>query len=723
MKDKVIKKINAFFPQIREKTFSFRNIAIIIGILLAGTILWLYYGAVPSADQLIKRKIAQTSIIYDSTGEHVLYELYGEENRRLVSHDEIPDYMRIAIIATEDANFYHHIGIDPMAILRAIKVNIKHNEIRQGASTITQQLARMAFLTKEQTLKRKVLEAVFAIKMEINYTKDEILDQYINEIPFGANTYGVETASETYFGKKAIELTLDEAAFLAALPKATSYYSPYSSNRNALVIRQKDILQKISDTRLITKEEMQKAMSVNTLEKVKPLSQPIVAPHFVFFVLDELEKKYGEDFIQTGGLKIYTSLDYNMQKIAEDAVFRGSQKNISRGATNAALVAVDPKNGNVLVMVGSKDYFDKSIDGEVNIATSLRQPGSSFKPFAYAHAFELGYQPETMILDAETNFGPDGTGKDYIPVNYDGQFHGLLPLRSTLSMSLNIPAVKILYLAGIDGTIDLAHKMGITTLNDRKRYGLSLVLGGGEVKLVDMASAFSVFANDGIRNKARAITKITNSAGKIIQEGKIDPQRVLNEQVARKINSILSDNSARAPVFGSNSPLTLKGKTVAAKTGTTSGFRDAWTVGYTPSLAVGVWAGNNDNHAMKIGSDGVYVAAPIWNDFMIRVLANKSNEEFVPYEVVKDKEQIAGITARIVYYNNKSGKKISEDKAKKTDSDKVSIKLEYGYGKDDSGKFMNIAMPDPTDPMFNQWLDQFKNQKGKDEDEEDEEDD
>ena len=698
---KKAKKFNIPFFRNKQISFGIRGIILVIIFLFVCAILWLYYSTTPAASQLVNRKISQTSIIYDNTGQHVLYELYGEENRKIISHNEIPDNIRIATIATEDANFYHHIGIDPLAILRAFKVNIEHNEIRQGASTITQQLARMAFLTKEQTFKRKILEIIFAFKIEIHYTKDEILDQYINEIPYGANTYGIETASETYFGKKAIDLTLDEAAFLAALPKATSYYSPYSSNSEALVGRQKDILKKIGELNFATKEDVQKALSINTLEKVKPLSQPIIAPHFVFFVINQLEQKYGEDFIQTGGLKIYTSLNYDMQKIAEDAVQRGAQKNISRGATNAALVAVDPKNGNVLAMVGSKDYFDKTIDGEVNIATSSRQPGSSFKPFAYAHAFEIGYQPETVVMDAETNFGPDGSGKDYIPVNYDGTFHGLLPLRSTLAMSLNIPAVKILYLAGIDGTIDLAHRMGITTLNDRSRYGLSLVLGGGEVKLLDMASAFSVFANDGIRNPAQSIISIIDSIGKIYQQEELNPQRVLDEQVARKINSILSDNSARAPVFGSNSPLILKGKTVAAKTGTTSEFRDAWTIGYAPSIAVGVWAGNNDNRPMKAGSDGVYVAAPIWNDFIKQALADKPNETFVMY----DKSAANNVSVKISYHNKKSGKEISKDKAGKTDPDKVDVQVGYNPN---SG-VISIALPSVGDPMYKQWLEQLRN--------------
>lgn len=700
------KKFNIKFFRNKQISFGIFDVVKIVIILFICAIIWLYYSVTPAANQLVNRKIAQTSIIYDSTGEHVLYELYGEENRKIISHDEIPDNIRIAIVATEDASFYHNIGIDPLAIMRAFKINMQHNEIRQGASTITQQLARMAFLTKEQTLKRKMLEILFAFKIEIHYTKAEILDQYLNEIPYGANTYGIETASETYFSKKAKDLTLDEAAFLAALPKATSYYSPYSSNRDALVARQKDILQKIGELKFAPQEDIQKALSINTLEKVKPLSQPIIAPHFVFFVIDQLEQKYGTEFIQTGGLKIYTSLNYDMQKIAEDAVLRGAQKNISRGATNAALVAVDPKNGNILAMVGSKDYFDKTIDGEVNIATSLRQPGSSFKPFAYAHAFEIGYQPETVVMDAETNFGPDGSGKNYIPVNYDGTFHGLLPLRSTLAMSLNIPAVKILYLAGIDGTIDLAHRMGITTLNDRNRYGLSLVLGGGEVKLLDMASAFSVFANEGIRNPAQAIIKITDNSGKIYQQAELNPQRVLDEQVARKINSILSDNSARAPVFGSNSPLTLKDKTVAAKTGTTSSFRDAWTVGYAPSIAVGVWAGNNNNNPMKTGSDGVYVAAPIWNDFMKQVLANKPNETFVMYE----KSAANNVYAKISYYNKKSGKEISKDKANKTDPDKVEVRLDYTPGS------MGVALPGFDNPMYRQWLEQFENPEGNSDD-------
>ncbi|EKD46835.1 MAG: penicillin-binding protein, 1A family, partial [uncultured bacterium] len=389
----------------KQSMLGFLDSIAILSLIGVAAVAWLYYSVTPAASQLVERKINETSTLYDRTGEHVLYKIHGEQNRKIVAHDELPDYLRKATIATEDANFYDHIGIDPFAIARALKVNIQNNGVRQGASTITQQLARSAFLTKDRTIKRKVFEAVFAIKIERHYTKDEILDQYLNEVPYGANTYGAQTASETYFGKNAKELTLDEAALLAALPKAPSYYSPYNTHHEEVVARQKTIINRMKELNFINENEAQNALAADTLSKIKKPSAPIVAPHFVFFVLEQLENKYGRDFVETGGLDIYTTLDYDMQKLGEKVVADGAKKNIARGASNAALVAINPKDGNVLAMVGSKDYFDPTIDGQVNIATSQRQPGSSFKPFAYAHAFELGYQPETMVLDARTDFG------------------------------------------------------------------------------------------------------------------------------------------------------------------------------------------------------------------------------------------------------------------------------------------------------------------------------
>jgi penicillin-binding protein 1C len=713
MKPLLSKKYQAWFFYAKQISLGILDAVGILLVVAIGVFAWLYWSATPAASQLVNRKIAQTSVIYDASGKHVLYEIHGEENRKIISHEEIPDTMRIATVATEDANFYHHIGIDPLAIIRAIKVNLANNGIRQGGSTITQQLARSAFLTRDRTFARKILEAVFALKIERHYTKDEILDQYLNEVPYGANAYGVEAAAETFFNKPAKNLTLDEAALLAALPKAPSFYSPYGSNRDAIAQRQKKILERIGELKLAPPTDVRSALAVNTLSKIRPLVAPIAAPHFVFFVLNQLEQKYGKDFVQTGGLKIYTTLNFDMQKLAEDTVSRGAARNIARGATNAALVAVDPKSGNILAMVGSKNYYDPSIDGQVNVTISPRQPGSSFKPFVYSEAFIQGYQPETLILDARTDFGPGGAGgKDYIPRNYDGKFHGLLPMRSTLAMSLNVPAVKVLYLVGIDNTIDLAHKMGITTLNDRQRYGLSLVLGGGEVKLLDMTGAFSVFATEGMRNPVQAVMKIVDSRGKIFEQENISPQRVLDVQVARKINSILSDNRARTPIFGSNSPLVISGKTVAVKTGTTSEFRDAWTVGYTPSVAVGVWAGNNDNRPMRSGADGVFVAAPIWKDYMTQILAGQPNETFVAYDTYNAKNSSANILTKVTYYNSKTGKKISEEKASKTDPAKVEKRVEY-VQIDPSGNrqvagAMNIALPSPTDPMFKQWLGQLQ---------------
>ncbi len=694
---------------VRQALMGFFDAFVLLFFMCAGALAWLYYSATPAASELVTRKIDQTSTIYDSSGQHILYELHGEQNRKIISHSEIPDVIRNATIATEDSNFYHHIGVDPLAVLRALKVNIENDEIRQGGSTITQQLARSAFLTRDQTIQRKILEAVFAIKIERNYSKEQILDQYLNEVPYGANAYGIETASQTYFGKSANNLTLDEAAFLAALPKAPSYYSPYSTNQNELALRQRDILIRMGELKLASQTEIDSAIKVNTFLKIKSLSQPIAAPHFVFYVLGQLEEKYGKDFLQTGGLKIYTSLDFDMQKTAEQVVVSGAAKNISRGATNAALVAIDPKNGNILAMVGSKNYFDQTIDGQVNVATSPRQPGSSFKPFAYAHAFELGYQPETKILDAQTDFGPDGSGHDYIPRNYDGRFHGLLTMRETLAQSLNIPAVKTLYLASIDGTIDLAHRMGITTLNDRRRYGLSLVLGGGEVKLVDMTSAFSVFATEGIKNKVQSVERIVDQSGKIVQQSIVDSKKVLDTQVARKINSILSDNVARTPIFGPKSALILDdGRAVAAKTGTTQEFRDAWTIGYTPSIVAGVWAGNNDNHPMKDGADGVFVAAPIWKDFMQQVLLNKPRENFVAYDSQDSNvAQENGMSAVITYYKKKSGKKISEEKANKADPSRIGQRIEYIPSIDAQNSALensfSIAMPSLSDPMYARW--------------------
>jgi penicillin-binding protein 1C len=613
---------------------------------------FIYKNQTPSVSELTSFRPPQTSIIYDRSGKIVLYKIHGEENRKVLSHDEIPDVVRIATVATEDKNFYSHFGVDFFSILRALKINIENGEISQGGSTITQQLARNVYLTREKTLRRKFMETLIAFKIEKNFTKDEILDRYLNQVPYGSNAYGISAAAEVFFGKEAKNLTLDEAVFLASLPKAPTYYSPYGSNISELIVRYHRNLNQLEELKLTTPTEIEKARKINILTKVEPFHESILAPHFVFYVTSQLENKYGRDFLEKGGLKIITTLDYDLQKIGEKVVAEGGVRNVAYGASNAALVATEPKSGDILVMVGSRDFFNSTIDGQVNVAARLRQPGSSFKPIVYATAFEKGYQPETLIADVPTNFGPDGGGISYIPQNYDGKFHGVLPMRKTLAMSLNIPAIKTLALVGIDSAIDMAHRLGITTLNDRNRYGLSMAIGGAEVKLIDMASAFSVFAAEGEKYPARSILEIVDNNGESYFDKK-QGDRVINVEVARKINSVLSDNSARSAIFGPNSPLYIPGRTVAAKTGTSQEFRDAWTVGFTPSIAVGVWAGNNDSHSMHPGSDGVFVAAPIWRSFMDAVLLRYPSEGFVGYQVVAHNEKVALSEADL--------KKIEED--------------------------------------------------------------
>lgn len=651
-----------------------REIFWISGLSLGGVsagILAIYFFGTPSVVEIRDYPFKQTSFLYDRTGTNELYRLYDEENRIVISHEAIPDTMRFATIASEDKHFYSHRGIDPLAISRAFKVNLANGSIRQGGSTITQQLARSLYLSHERTLERKIREAFLALKIDSHLSKDEILDLYLNAVPYGSNAYGIETAAETFFRKSADDLTIDESALLAVLPNAPSRLSPYGSHTDELRSRQKDILRKMHELGFITDQEFRTALATDTFAKIKPLEHPILAPHFVFYAREHLEEMYGKERLQTAGWKIYTTLDYDLQQTAEQAIRRGATRNISRGASNAGLVALDPGSGEVLAMVGSKDYFDESIDGNVNVTLRARQPGSAFKPFAYSTAFEKGLQPETLILDKQVNFGPDGSGRPYIPRNYDGRFHGLMTLRQALAMSLNVPAVQVLAIAGVEDTLGLATRLGITTLTDPKRYGLALVLGGAEVKPIEMANAFSVFSQDGIRYDIDPIAKIVDRYGTEYSDAENRQGiRVLDADIARKINSILSDNAARTPIFGPKSPLAFPdGIQVAAKTGTTQNFRDAWTVGYTPSIAVAVWTGNNDGRPMKAGSDGIFVAAPIWRDFMNHALTRFPETGFAPYErkIAKPDTRLVPELAKkkTIYIDKKTGREISEKEAKK----------------------------------------------------------
>lgn len=593
----------------------------------------------PSPDKINQRDITQSTKIYDRTGNTLLYEVHGEVKRTVVPLDQMSDSIKYATIAAEDQHFYKHIGFDPLGILRATFTNITSGE-KPGGSTITQQFVKNSILTPEKTYSRKVKELILSLEMEMKFEKDEILQMYLNEIPYGSNAYGVQAASQTFFAKDANELSLAESALLASLPQAPTYYSPHGTHMETLKARQEWVLDRMLDLKYINAEEAESAKAEEL--KFQELRGGIIAPHFVIYVKEQLVEKYGEKMVEQGGLQVYTTLNMDMQRTAERVVPEGVTRNQKYNASNAALVAVDPKNGDILAMQGSKDYWDIENDGNVNVALSDRQPGSSFKPFAYAKAFQKGYTPDTILFDLITDFGGG-----YIPKNYNLGETGPLTMRASLANSKNITAVKTLYLAGVDDTIKLAREMGISTLTDSERYGLSLVLGGGEVKLLEEVAAFSVFANDGVKNEKKSILKVIDGSGKVLEENNdSEEKRVLDSQVARQINSILSDNTARSPTFGSSSSLYLGSRPAAAKTGTTQEYRDGWTIGYTPGLAVGIWAGNNDNSPMSNGAAGTYVAAPIWNAFMTDVLSGTDIEYFEkPDPVRTSKAVLNGRTA------------------------------------------------------------------------------
>ncbi len=618
--------------------------------------------ALPDLSMLSDNRIAQSTKIYDRTGTVLLYELYGEEKRTVVPFDQIPDLVKKATIAVEDRNFYAHTAIDWKSLARALVVNLTHVGVVQGGSTITQQLAKNAFLAPDRTVTRKIKELFLSYRLEKRYTKDEILALYLNQIPYGANAYGIEAAAKTYFNKSAKDLALPEIALLVSLPKAPSYYSPWGTHIKETLVRKDQTLDQMKTAGFITEAESSTAKK--TLLSFASQSAAIKAPHFVMTVQAYLSQVYGEDLMRTGGLKVTTTLDWNLQQAAETAVEEGAKRNtdLYKGK-NAALVAEDPKTGQILALVGSRDYFDESIDGNFNVATQgLRQPGSSIKPFVYCTAFAKGFQPETILFDAETEFDTTGDPeRSYKPGNFDDTFSGPVTMRNALAQSINIPAVKTLYLAGTDAVIKLAHAAGITTLNEKNRYGLSLALGGGEVKLVDMVSAYATLSQDGTHHAQVFILEVKDGKGKTLEKYKNQVNQIISPQPVRLINDVLSDEVARAPLFGASSNLTsFPGHEVAIKTGTTNDYRDAWAFGYTPAIVIGVWAGNSDNKPMERRGGSILAAVPILSAFMKTALKDKPFEPFPhPHPVNSSKPAIDGHYAingevhSILYYVNK----------------------------------------------------------------------
>ena len=622
-----------------QKSNHFRNL---IGIIMIVILIFISIGVIyvvqivkdlPRANQFGSQQISQSTKIYDRTGEILLYEIHGEEKRTIIPFEEIPDYLKWATITAENANFYNEPAFNWKAIIRALIVNLKAGRISQGGSTISQQLAKNLFLTPERTISRKIKELVLAIELESQYTKNEIFALYLNQIPYGSNAYGVEAASQIYFNKSAKELDITESAILASLPRAPTYYSPWGSHKEELFERQSYVLNRMRELGYITAEELLQAeIASQEINFAPQISGTIKAPHFTLTVRDYLINNYGKDVVERGGLKVITTLNWDFQQLAEKVVAQGAQRNEELyNGTNAALVAQDPKTGQILALVGSRDYFDVNNEGNFNVVTQgFRQPGSALKPFAYLTAFEKGFSPKTIVFDVPTEFDTTGDpAKSYQPSNFDDRFRGPVSLEQGLSQSINVPSVKVLYLAGIDNFLEKVHKFGITTLKERSRYGLSLILGGGEVKLIDLINAYSVFAREGIKHKQTFILKVEDVNGEILESYNNESIRVEEPQNIRLINQIISDEQLRGGLFQSSLHLTkFPDYEVALKTGTTNDYRDAWAIGYTPFLVVGVWAGNNNNTPMHQQGSSILAAVPIWSAFLKEAIQQYQPETF-----------------------------------------------------------------------------------------------
>lgn len=595
--------------------------------VIAGVGLFAWFAKdLPSIDQLENRVLTESTKIYDRTGTHLLYETGKDVRRTYTKIDAISPDMRNATVALEDKNFYTHHGFDPVAILRSAGIDLSSSR-EVGGSTITQQFVKLAIVGSERNLSRKIKEAILAVELEQKYSKDQILEFYLNEISYGGINLGVAAAAQSYYGTTPDKLTLAQSTFLAAIPQKPSRIN---SDMPGLLARKDFALDQMVKNGYITQDQADAAKQEDVTPQ-KNRSQKD-APHFVDYVVSQLENDYGSNFIDQG-LKVTTTLDYDKQQIAEQVVSDGMANVEKFGGSNAALVSLDAKTGQILAMVGSKDYYATDYDGQYNVATHPRQPGSSFKPIVYMTAFANGYNPNTIIFDVETDF-PQGSGlKPYHPHNFDGEgTFGPITMKTALAHSLNIPAVKTLYLAGENKVLDSTDALGYTTLGDRSQYGLSLALGSGGVKLLEHTSTFATFAREGERHPTSSILKVEDRNGDTLYDWQDSPSQVVDKTAVQELNSVLSDSAARGSVFRG---LNISGKTIAAKTGTTNDFKDAWTMMYTPSFATGVWTGNNDDTDMHYLADGIYLAAPIANAYMSKILADLPDEKFNAPPAVK----------------------------------------------------------------------------------------
>ena len=591
-----------------------------------GVIVFVAVTPVPDINSFTSRQQDQSTKIYDRTGQVLLYDYNRDAKREIVPIANVSPNLVSAVIAMEDSSFYEHGGIRFTSIIRAMLADALGGSLAQGGSTITQQVVKNILLTNEKSVARKLHEWILAIKLEQVYSKEQILETYLNNIPLGGTLYGVEAASEAYFGKTSKDLSLAEAAYLTAMIQAPTYYSPYGTHQDALTTRKDLVLDRMHTLGLITD-------TVYTSTKSEKVIFPpsgrnaIIAPHFVFYILDQLEQTYGPNALLSG-MKVITTLDADLETKAESTVNTYALKNEKDfRASNASLVAIDPASGQILAMVGSRSFFDTAIDGQYNATLSLRQPGSTMKPFIYSLALKNGYTRDTVVFDVPTQFSTackpmDTTNNKspcYAPSNYDDTFRGPMTFETALAQSINIPAIKTLYLVGIQNAITYAKSFGLSSLGDPNQYGLTLVLGGGEVRLLDLTGAYSTFANGGVLNTPTGILEVDDAQGNVLQKYEPRLTRVLPENIANDVSAMLSDAQARLPEYPLDSPLSFRGYDVAVKTGTTDDTRDAWVLGYTPSIAIGVWAGNNDNSKM-VKSIAGFIAAPMWHEVMAYAL-------------------------------------------------------------------------------------------------------
>ena len=616
----------------------------ILSIIISGAI-YSYisiFRGLPAPSELTKKAPQVSTKIYDRNG-NLLYKIYKDENRTIVPLSKIPPHVRLATLAAEDAEFYSHPGFSIRGIMRALLQDIQTGSL-QGGSTITQQLVKNVLLSPEKTLTRKIKEIILSIEVEFAYTKDQILEMYLNEVSYGGTAYGIEEAAQSYFGKDVKDLNLGEAAYLAGLTKSPTLYSPYGQNPKLGFERQKEVLDLMVINKFITKSQSEEAL--NQKLTFVPNKTEIKAPHFVMYVRSLLVNKYGEDMVEKGGLVVTTSLDLQIQEASEQIVKGEVKKLVGLNVGNGAAMVVSPKTGEILAMVGSKDYFDINYDGQVNVATSLRQPGSSIKVVNYAYALSHGFSPASIIDDSPITYVTPGSSP-YSPVNYDGKFKGKITLRDALAESRNIPAVRVLASYGVSSMVQEGRDLGITTWDNPDNFGLSLTLGGGAVKMIDMTKVYSTLANGGKRPDLLPILSVKDYQGRVLEKNTPKTNPALDERVAFLLTDILKDNVARAPEFGLNSYLVIKDHPeVAVKTGTSNDLRDNWTIGYNQDFLTAVWVGNNDNSPMSRVASGVTGASPIWNQIMSYILNDKPSIDWKAPDGVS-KVNICALTATL----------------------------------------------------------------------------